>query len=328
MRLAVFLFFTLLLASPAVAYHTGTGFGCSVRSSCTADEVCLLSMSDTGNAHASDCSAYDNKVCCNKFQSASVKSSCDSGEYGIMSISSTTGDAHIAEYYDPFAQQVCAGYTGVVACQYATIQPNNYDCVLGMSSQTNAHVGTCEDISGGAIWCNIRSTFQAHTLLAKLSGTLTDKVYIANVGDSDASQLSTQTYAASTRYLLGYRGNTIDGVVLADGSLQRAFTEKSASDYRIGLEPSGQGGKLYLVFAKGDVEKVRQSAAAASTTDSQQLFFGIGEVPSANTVNIGVQPSKYVDIQGSDVILPGIYEIVIRDVDTTADAEIIEVRKK
>lgn len=116
--------------------------------SCAADETCIFSISDPTNAHAAascdiNAGGYDFKVCCQPFEAG--------GTTKLLGLSDATS-AHAERpdwnnYATPVYIQKFDG--GAASCSFATsctlAQPT---CIIGISAETNAQLGPCEDYAG------------------------------------------------------------------------------------------------------------------------------------------------------------------------------------
>jgi hypothetical protein len=126
---------------------------CSVKASCTGDEVAVFRMSGSfppANAHAGTAggSTYGNVVCCGGV--AGLSPSC-SGTFDTVLWLSALDNAHAAEASQTgYATQVClSAPSDVMDCYYETDSPPptcdaGYTCLATISGTTNAHVADCD----------------------------------------------------------------------------------------------------------------------------------------------------------------------------------------
>jgi hypothetical protein len=120
---------------------------CSVKASCTGDEVAVVRMSGQANGHAQTAEThpkiYDWTVCC----SGATGTSC-SGNFDTVLWLSAADNAHAAEASQTgYATQVClSAASGTVDCEYVTDSScgTGYVCLATIFGTTNAHVADCD----------------------------------------------------------------------------------------------------------------------------------------------------------------------------------------
>lgn len=137
----------LMIASLSIAlslmlFNSGAyAFGCAIRSgSCGGGEVCLFSLYRQVNSHVADCSAYNYKACCD-FISAAVRTSCNAGETGILSMNKIS-NSHLELYgYFNYGNHVCVNET--LNCTLKTSCDSEEACVASFYRDLNSHAADC-----------------------------------------------------------------------------------------------------------------------------------------------------------------------------------------
>ena len=120
------------------------GLQCVLReNTCQSNEVCLFSRFHANNSHVGNCSAYNNLTCCSDpfLTSAHVKTSCDVGENGTISMYNWT-NAH-AEMYGEGNYQYHVCVECPLVCHLRSNCLQGETCVVSLNSSTNSHVGEC-----------------------------------------------------------------------------------------------------------------------------------------------------------------------------------------
>lgn len=142
--LLVFCVFLIFISFQASAYFTG--LSCSIKGSCSEDEVNLFQMSSTNNSHASADDSYPEKVCCGGIPN--IGKEC-SGNYDIVMRLFDLTNSHVE------AKQVDSGYYAIDVCLSSLYTVDcesyvgncsglgDYECVASISGLGNAHVGNC-----------------------------------------------------------------------------------------------------------------------------------------------------------------------------------------
>ena len=131
-------------SSGSAAPVASSSLTCSVKGSCTDDQVAVFRMSSTANAHAGTAggSGYGKVVCCGGV--TGLGDSC-SGTYDTVLALSGSDNAHAATTAGGrYTTKVCLSATeGTVACTYGS-DCGDYECVATVSGDTNAHVADCD----------------------------------------------------------------------------------------------------------------------------------------------------------------------------------------
>jgi len=130
----------------AAAPTAAGSLSCSVKTSCTGDEVEVFRMSNTANAHASASgSAYDYRVCCTEV--SGLGTDCTATPHDVVLTLSGTDNAHVASD-GSYGTEVClsGGDDATVDCIYVDggdCDPD-YACLATISGSSNAHVADCD----------------------------------------------------------------------------------------------------------------------------------------------------------------------------------------
>ena len=155
--LAVLVWFTYTELAPggsSAAPAATSSLTCSVKASCTGDEVEVFRMSNTANAHAGtpSGSTYGQRVCCTKL--AGFGTDCTATPHDVVLTLSGTDNAHVASD-DSYGTEVClsGGDDATVDCTYVDGGdcPGDYACLATISGSTNAHVADCDGTDDYAI---------------------------------------------------------------------------------------------------------------------------------------------------------------------------------
>lgn len=337
-------FFLTLLLLAGVTYAAGPGDegnvttpsapGCSVKASCSANEVCWFSLSNQSDAHVSDCTndPYSYKLCCLNSYPATSRSSCNAGETSIVTYSSATGDAHLSDPFDPYSQSVCVAPQGsaVLNCaiKSASQQAANDQCEITLSSPTDAHASTCANPYTYGLYCGngTVSAFAPHQFTASVSPSTTqNSIYIDGVGNFAPSQVQNANYEGS--YALSYGGRDLVGVAsFVPGQRDVIQTAKSTNAETVTLQQPVQNTRMFLIFTRADLDQVQAVLSdVVSPDDAKSTAFGYAS--DATNVQVGIAESSAIDIQGAATFLPGTQRVEIKKVDTVNDVQVISIKR-
>ena len=334
----VFAFLITSLTIISIA-HADPNFQCALRSTnCQGTETCWFTQSAETDAHISDCSndPYNYKMCCTLTQTVAMRSgSCPIGESQIISISQTIGDAHVANYLDPFTSNLCAQpVDGVFDVLYQTTSPpteQEYICVTSLSQQADAHVSKCSDPYNLKLYVRSRrAVIENGTINVQLNVKDTDnKVAIQSQKDKTLSDLQDGQYAAS--YSISYGQGKAVGVVAANRRADNKIDASHVSGVQHSLKLTGpqDGNKIYLVFTLGDGSEIKERfdlVEDGTFEDQANPSFGRG-LEDIFLVKIGSSYGNSIKINDSDVLQAGTYRIKIEKLgkNETTDANIVGV---
>lgn len=150
-RLFFFLAFliTLSIASAQIS--------CVLRDgTCTAEEICVLSLNDTNNSHAANCTIFSYKVCCDYLNYSLIKvepERCNATEGGVVSIFNEAG-SH-AEVYGLWNYDYHVCVSPPLSCSLKAACDSEEVCLISMNQNTNSHVGNCTDSYPNKLCCGI-----------------------------------------------------------------------------------------------------------------------------------------------------------------------------
>src|SRR3989344_489985 len=125
---------------------------CSVRSgfSCPSGQIGILSLTDDDDAHATlyGSNTFGYSLCCENIAGTVTNSDgCGSNTYLVSLSSGSISEQHAGKstYY---ANDICLSGTQFTGCYFADSGSYNYGCgtdtcFMSLSSQTDAHVGSC-----------------------------------------------------------------------------------------------------------------------------------------------------------------------------------------
>jgi len=125
---------------------------CSVRSgfSCPSGQIGILSLTDDDDAHATlyGSNTFGYSLCCENIAGTVTNSDgCGSNTYLVSLSSGSISEQHAGNstYY---ANDICLSGTQFTGCYFADSGSYNYGCgtdtcFMSLSSQTDAHVGSC-----------------------------------------------------------------------------------------------------------------------------------------------------------------------------------------
>ena len=147
----------LVLASSASASHvTEKQLECYAATACETGDITLMQLSSTTNAHASlPGGSYPQKMCCGS-DSTTITNACDANSDIVATLSAQT-NAHLGEKSSSYSEKVCLSSPGKVHCTIAPTPPDSsYECIIGISSTTNAHAARCDDNPyNNKVYCSI-----------------------------------------------------------------------------------------------------------------------------------------------------------------------------
>jgi len=144
--------------SRASSAPLAAALACSVKASCGTDEVAVLRMSSTDNAHAGTPggSGYGLTICCTKILGLGTQCT---GTYDAVLSLSGADNAHVASD-GSYATRVClsGGDDSGVDCTDAGACLTDYACLATISGSTNAHVADCNGVDdyGTKVCCLAR----------------------------------------------------------------------------------------------------------------------------------------------------------------------------
>ena len=187
----IFLIFLLALLPLSLA------FTCSVKESCSSNEIAIASLAKLNNSHAGGPANYTYKVCCD-FYSASIKESCSSDEGEVFSLYKLT-NSHIAKpgYY---SNKVCARFEGAPAnCSIRESCYEDETCVISLAKEYNAHAAAC-DYYPYKICCKkyadlfINQTSISFNTTPYVGETLGINITVWNIGEVNATNVNISCY--------------------------------------------------------------------------------------------------------------------------------------
>jgi hypothetical protein len=308
---------------------------CSIKTSCNATEACWFSLSNTSDAHVSDCTndPYSYKLCCSEKYPATIKSACSTDEIDVLTYSTATGDAHVADPFDPYGQHVCIlpQTNAVLQCsvKQAAEQAANEECELTLSSSIDAHVSTCSNPYDYGLYCrtNAVSAFAPHVFTTSLiPNTNQHSLYVESSGTVSASAINDSNYSAS--YAVLYNNRDIYGVASFDsGERDVIKTAKTASTEKISLQQPVQQNRMFLILTRADLDQVQQALNNInSPNDAPGVAIGYATAENMN-VQVGIDTNAVVHIQGDEVFLPGTHRLEIKKVDSQNGVQIVSVKR-
>ncbi|MBI2543415.1 MAG: hypothetical protein HYW24_04485 [Candidatus Aenigmarchaeota archaeon] len=165
--LKVFGFYLVLLLTTLVfAKDSSAVLSCSIESvdTCTdPGETIVFKMSSTSNAHAQlpAQTGYNYAVCCSGVDS--LDNSCSApNNLAVLRLSSPTNAHAQQNTYTTYQNPVClSAPTGTgLACNYVRGScAEGYACLASISSETNAHVGSCSSLYPIKVCCQVASDY-------------------------------------------------------------------------------------------------------------------------------------------------------------------------
>lgn len=203
--------FLLALIFLVFVFQLVNGLTCSLKSSCSSNETCLLSFAYSSNSHVAACGYYANKLCCDRFFAAAIRSSCFANESEILSLFATQ-NSHVGSkgYY---ANKLCASFYSTPAnCSIKTSCDASETCVLELAKANNAHAAACGTGYPYKLCCRALPDLYVNESSIKLNATeiyandtVLINITVYNIGDAAAASVNVSCYA---------NGNYIDSDVI------------------------------------------------------------------------------------------------------------------
>tara|TARA_Y100000310_G_scaffold248848_1_gene254813 strand:- start:1733 stop:3289 length:1557 start_codon:yes stop_codon:yes gene_type:complete len=149
------LFITILVFNKTV--EAGLTGACETTTNC--EGLILFSISHLDNAHASIFpGAYNYKICC---PGESISNDCNSDISSVALRLSSQINANVeTNENNNYDLKVCLSTSSEVDCEYSNSvcdENEDYYCVAKISSETNAHIGSCESSYPISVCCKASS---------------------------------------------------------------------------------------------------------------------------------------------------------------------------
>lgn len=330
-KAAIFLFALLVL--PINFAYAEPMTDCRVLdSTCSSNEKCWFSISDRSNAHVGSCGEYAYSICCTNTISAGVKPACSTREKVVVEIGKETFNAHAEEFFSFYNNYVCVRLEkDLWAPRFVEKNnpPADSDCVIGISSEKNAHAGDCitdQYFHGIYILKLPQIAAIGHSLEVKMNmaGT-TDIVYIPGSGGKTHSELFSQDYGPENPYISSISPSNQAYMVMSSGkgALGKAI-EKYPDSYGMEVQQEAQSGVARIVFSKGPLAQISERTAKL-LKGSEVESFGYG-ILEGKIVMVGIAYGT-IFFRNDRTLGPGHYELNLEHLGTRNKRIIIKVER-
>jgi len=132
--------FTFLLFLPDLLTSQSLDFACSIKSSCSSNEVCLFSFI-SNNSHAATCDHYPLKICCTGLEKVEMKGECEYGEKLVVTLANHT-NSHLGINFYPI--KVCAKWKDYpIVLAFKNNCSSDENCIFSLAQSENSHLGDC-----------------------------------------------------------------------------------------------------------------------------------------------------------------------------------------